>query len=168
MPDGFGSSNLPLPTIRELSMFKQEDIVKNIDGEAILYLRRWHILKTPWFKVYLHKFFTPDLDRDPHDHPWDSWILMLWGRYREMIYTKTDFGWNIKIHERSGPSLRSMPAKTIHKITKLRTPHIWTLFLSKKKKRDWGFHTPEGWVYWRDYLNDYQVITDGKDTRQVS
>lgn len=28
----------------------------------------------------------------------------------------------------------------------------WTLFIMGRWKRDWGFHTPHGWRFWRDYL----------------
>lgn len=140
-------------------MFKREDIVKYINNEPVLYLRRWHLLKTPWFKLYLHKFTAPDLDRDPHDHPWDSYIFMLKGKYREELYNIKDNVLHLDdIVIRQGPSFRKMPGKTIHKITRLLSPEVWTIFLCTKKNRDWGFHTKEGWIYWRDYLNDYKVV----------
>lgn len=138
-------------------MFKREDIVKTINGEQVLYLRRWHLLRTPWFKLYLHRFTAPDMDRDPHDHPWNSYILMLTGKYMEYLY-KPGEKHPYKQVLRSGPSFRRMTCKTIHKVVELVTPVVWTLFLCTKKRRDWGFHTPTGWVYWRDYLNDYQVV----------
>lgn len=28
----------------------------------------------------------------------------------------------------------------------------WTLVFSGKRRRKWGFHTDEGWVYWKDYF----------------
>ena len=29
----------------------------------------------------------------------------------------------------------------------------WTLFIAGKWQRDWGFHCPKGWVFWRDFVD---------------
>jgi len=41
------------------------------------YLDRLRVLQTPWFSVLLHRIHEPDLDRDPHDHPWPFVSLIL-------------------------------------------------------------------------------------------
>jgi hypothetical protein len=42
-------------------------------------------------------------------------------------------------------------AETPHKLT-LISPEVWTIFITGGKFREWGFHTENGWVHWRDYL----------------
>lgn len=144
-------------------LFQVENINRgDHEGE---YLKRWHILHTRWFRIYLHKFTGPDRDPHPHDHPWNSWIFMLRGKYEEEFYEYeyVNIPGSIRLREepvmvkkldRSSPSFRSMKGESIHKIKNLLTPEVWTLFVCHKKKRCWGFHTPEGWVYWKDYLKN--------------
>lgn len=132
-------------------LFKLEIISRN-EGED--YIHRWHLLKTPWFKIYLHKFCGPDEDLHGHDHPWNSWIFMLKGGYWEDIYDSHRLK---DMRLRTAPSLRRMPAETIHSITKLTTPTVWTLFAVGKKIREWGFHTPKGWIPHKEYLKEKDV-----------
>jgi len=146
-------------------MFKREDIMKEVDGKPVLYLRRWHLLTTPWFKIYLHKICQPDLDRDPHDHPWNSRVIMLHGTYEEELFDKDRN--KIAIRWREALSTRALTTDTVHKITHVPAP-VWTIMITGKKKKDWGFYTKEGWVYWRNYLHDYKVVEEGKDTRKVA
>ena len=136
-------------------LFKKEEIYKELNNKQQLYLRRWFIVKSKWFrpKVYIHKFYYPDLDRDPHDHPWNSWIFMISGRYQELIYKKTMEGTLIvRRYFRKGPSIRKMSSTTIHTIARLDSTYVWTLFITGPKHREWGFLTPNGWVHWRNYL----------------
>lgn len=136
-----------------MKLFQREDIVKDIEGKRVLYLRRWHLLNTPWFKIYLHRFTAPDQDKFPHDHPWNSWICILKGSYRENIYNS-----NCITHVLRKPGqFRFMSAKTTHRIVKLETSKVWTLFVCGKKKREWGFHTKSGWIHWKNYLKNYNV-----------
>lgn len=68
-------------------LFHRIDINGREDGE--IYLRRWYIYpRRPQFKkleprLYLHKFYNGDRDRDLHDHPWHFSSLILWGGYWE-------------------------------------------------------------------------------------
>lgn len=32
---------------------------------------------------------------------------------------------------------------------------MWSIFVIGPWERDWGFWTPEGWVFWREYLNQW-------------
>ncbi len=51
-------------------------------------LERWRLLSTPWGGVYVHFIYREDLDRDPHDHPWTFWSMVLRGGYTEEVYTR--------------------------------------------------------------------------------
>ncbi|MGH2976484.1 MAG: hypothetical protein ACRDLL_16715, partial [Solirubrobacterales bacterium] len=47
------------------------------------YLRRLHLVKTPWFSVMLHWFYGPDPEECMHDHPVGLLSLVLRGGYAE-------------------------------------------------------------------------------------
>jgi hypothetical protein len=62
--------------------------IKSKDGK--LHFRRWSLLDTPWFKIYIHGIYGPDEDLHLHNHPWDFKSFILSGSYIE----QTQFGNN--------------------------------------------------------------------------
>lgn len=67
-------------------LFTVEDI-EDLDSSQ-LYLRRYRVLVTPWFGVFVHKIMLDDSDRHLHDHPWVFGTLVLSGGYdEEFAYT---------------------------------------------------------------------------------
>ncbi len=108
-----------------------------------VYLRRWYLIHTPWFGVYVHNILRPDGDRDMHDHPWPFISIILKGWYLEEIPTGKRL-WKIA-------SVHKMLATGTHRIVQL-APNTWSLILVGKRQRQWGFHTPTGWVDYKTYL----------------
>ncbi len=108
------------------------------------YLKRWQI-ETRWFSIKLHKFLRSDEDEDQHDHPWDFITFILKGGYWEEMPDKSQV-WRkpFTIHYRE--------ATHKHRVI-LGTKPSWSLVVTGPRIRSWGFHTPQGWVYWKDYLN---------------
>lgn len=49
-------------------------------------------------------------------------------------------------------TIRFRPALHRHRVV---TDGVWTLCVSGPKFRDWGFHTPEGWLRQRAYFRKY-------------
>jgi len=142
---GPGRYNLP-------KHFGRIDITKVVDGEEMLYLRRWYLFRCKAFSVRLHHIVMEDVDRWPHDHPWPFVALILWGGY----------------DEKWGPEGTVVPAMVkrvrfanfhhatdVHKITRFYRAEkgAWTLCLTGKESRRWGFTTPEGWVWWSDAID---------------
>ena len=119
------------------------------DGQV--YLMRFPLLVTPWFMLMLHRFHRPD-PACLHDHPWPFWSLVLWGGYWE-LYERAD---GIRgIAWRRPGSVAYRPATWKHRITTLHPRRAtWTLILTGRKVRGWGFWTPAGWVPWRKYHAD--------------
>lgn len=107
-------------------------------------LKRWRIIQTPWFGLYLHCHFKPDPARDLHDHPWDFWTLILKGDYSERRANGLRYVWRAR-------SLHHMPAERPHSIHALSRVPTWTLLFVGRRRRDWGFYTDDGWVPWRQY-----------------
>lgn len=126
--------------------------------EGFVYLRRLRVLQTPWFAVYVHWLYLPDGDRDPHDHPWSFWSLVLKGGYLEEFFSWQtgerrwcpDIGPSATKVWRRG-SLHRMGVKAAHRIRLLtRTPTV-TLIVTGRRRQSWGFWTPDGFVHWRNY-----------------
>lgn len=107
------------------------------------YIVRLHLLKTPWFAICLHWIRKADPEPFHHDHPVTFFSLVLRGWYRE--------------HRAWGSQLNRwwnwIRATDIHSITEC-DPDTLTLCLMGPKTREWGFHTPQGWVYWKDYYRN--------------
>lgn len=120
--------------------------LKNADGSR--YLTRFPLLRTPWFSVYLHFLYGPDLGSCLHDHPWDFFSLVLRGWYWEQVPTDPDRPladaklrlvdlWNVK------------RATELHRIVALsECSPVITLIVTGRRRRGWGFVTPTGWIPW--------------------
>lgn len=136
-----------------LKRLERFDITKN----GSLYLRRFYLHprskrghepenKEAWkqrFSIKLHKICLSDDDRWPHDHPWWFISVILKGGYLE----ETPGG--SRVFGRGAVIFHH--ATDLHKLTVPR--HTWTLVITGRRTRTWGFQTPDGWVPWHDYLN---------------
>jgi len=121
-------------------------IMKIYRREGILYLTRFRILDTPWFGLYLHFIYTPDGDRDLHDHPWNFLSLLLWGWYTEVIPLD---GRHQTIRVRW---INFKRAEDQHRIHFLSRDMVVSLVIRGARRREWGFYAPEGWIPWQEYV----------------
>ncbi len=115
-------------------------------------LQRWFIVpRNKIANVYLHRFLRSDDDRALHDHPWNniSWILS--GTYIEHIpyhsFTRFSGG---RVERKA-----DMP----HRIELIDGP-VTTLFFTGPVIREWGFHCPQGWRHWKEFVS----MVDGGNT----
>ena len=137
-------------------------VILDENGEP--YLSRWWLFnpyettdkrsqRYEWIPVNirLHCFSKPDKDEHMHDHPWDAVSLIISGRYCEervdndlFVYEAGDFN---RINAEDFHSIRSVtPDHTIDK------DGVWSIFITFKKKKSWGFLVPPVVVPWREYL----------------
>jgi hypothetical protein len=126
---------------------------KDVGGRSGIFLRRYTLLKSRWFAVYLHRFFRGDADQCLHDHPWWFISIVLCGGYWEAMPDGR--------HWRRPGSILWRPARTAHRIDLepgKRT--TWSLVITGRKSRDWGFYEPGGWVKWQP---DYSPICEEAD-----
>lgn len=130
--------------------WRWSDVV--LDGA--LYLRRLHLVKVQLgrfgFALMLHWIFRPDPQPDLHDHPVSFLALVLRGGYLEKrargLRTPGEGVYHVV---RWFNILRTTDR---HRILALaRGGPTVTLCFAGPKKREWGFHTPSGWVDWRTY-----------------
>lgn len=127
--------------------------------ETVVYLRRLRIIQTPWFAIYLHWIYQPDEDRDPHDHPFNFWSLVVRGGYTERVWRVSpgrhmlhnrDHGYTEQWWRRF--SWHKMDQEHAHMIRTLTPGTITLVFCGPKNENShWGFYTEDGFVGWRDY-----------------
>lgn len=100
----------------------------------------------------VHWLLQSDTDRALHDHPFDSISVILKGGYWEhdqkggrtwrgpgsIVRRKAEDAHRLELNSELG-----MGGEEFHP--------CWSLFIMGPWRRDWGFHTAYGWVYWRDY-----------------
>jgi hypothetical protein len=127
--------------------------IRSKTGE--LHFRRYAIFECFWFNIYLHRIFRDDQDKDPHNHPWNFWSIILWGAFIEDgLHDKTS---GIK----SVGTCHYMSMKDYHKNRVIST--VTTLVLTGKRSQDWGYMTKDGYVGWEEYReNKNDKIEKGK------
>lgn len=115
---------------------------------GLRYLLRWYVIpRNPWLNVYLHQFLHDDEDRALHDHPWWFVSIMVWGRYSEVVADK--------VIERRAPSIAFRKPTHAHRVMLWREfsepVPCWTIVITGKVVRDWGFLCPQGWRHWKEF-----------------
>ena len=120
-------------------------LIKEIKSKSgKLHFRRWQILKTRWFSIWLHGIYAPDEDKHLHNHPWDFKSLVLKGSYIE----QTENG---NITQRPGRFNSRNGKEDFHKILELKSPVIYTLFIVSPVKRTWGYKVDGTFIQNEEY-----------------
>jgi hypothetical protein len=115
------------------------------------YMRRWYLRRNPGkSNLYLHRYDGSDDDRALHDHPWRSIGIVLWGKLYEITEQGEKRLWPLM------PKYRK--AVYTHRII-LKSRFAYTLFLTFRKEREWGFHCPKGWVHWQQFTDKSGQLT---------
>jgi len=148
--------------LRFLERIGRKRIIMDRDGKSP-YLVRYYIFlkereKFP-FNVFLHNFLRSDPD-DLHDHPWPWATLILKGGYWEWIpvfreeiedafagvNTSTENIIGERKVWRGAWTFRSNIAESYHRIELEPGVDCWTLFMTGKRIREWGFLTHKNWL----------------------
>lgn len=128
-------------------LFKRREI-PNCEGSV--YLKRWLVIRTEPFAIFLHKFERSDEDRALHDHPWPFITFILWRGYIEHYWARgkqrLDFRGPLTIHYR--------PATHMHRVELVEDKPAWTIVIRFRKKRDWGFWENGKWIQWNKWWQD--------------
>lgn len=98
---------------------------KELDETFIRYV----LLKTPWFRVFLHKLNAPKWHPQEHDHPWNFVTIILKTGYWEKSRRGTFF--------RPAGTVLYRRAEFAHNVVTVGT--AWSLVVTGRKRRDWGF-----------------------------
>ncbi len=89
---------------------------------------RFTLLRTPWFRIYLHKLYAPNPHPHTHDHPWGFVALLLRGGYWE--YADGRWEW------RRPWSVLRRPAEYRHNVVTRGVS--WSVIITGRKYREWG------------------------------
>jgi len=105
-----------------------------------------------------------DDDGAMHDHPWPSESVILRGGYWEIEpYDQgqsSDLdGQRFKRTWKGPGAYTCRKAGDRHRLEVEPGVKAWTLFTMGAYEQHWGFYTPEGKQYWREYLNDWVTST---------
>jgi hypothetical protein len=144
--------NLPYqdlqPWAEELMASRKPDFVIGED-----YMWRWWVIpRNEQANVYLHRIMHSDDDRALHDHPWANTSVLLSGRYVEHTLAGAVM--------REAGSVVTREATDAHRLEILPGEHAISLFMTGPKLREWGFHCPQGWRLWTDFV-------DARDSGQI-
>lgn len=119
------------------------------------YLRRWWIIPRNYgCNVYLHEILHSDDDRALHDHPWDNTSYLIEGSYIE----HTPDG----VFTRDAGSVTTRKAADAHRLEIPEGGRAVSLFMTGPTIRDWGFHCPNGWRHWREFVDESDSGKVGK------
>lgn len=113
--------------------------------------------------VRLHHIQSPDRDRVLHDHPWAFVSVVLRGWYIEERSSRIQPNFHGNENELTHVSsrlplsigLRWWTAR--HRISRVSPGGVWTLFITGPMMQWWGFYTPTGKVYYRDYESAHTI-----------
>lgn len=129
----------------KLMASREPDFLIGADKDPI-YIRRWWVIpRNPFFNIYLHEVGQDDDDRALHDHPWLNMSYIISGGYNEITPTKTY--WPL----RQG-CIRFRRPTAAHRLELLDSRTV-SLFITGPRVRKWGFHCPQGWVHWKDFIS---------------
>ena len=131
-----------------------------IQGE--LYIDRFWIFRCDLFGLMVHHILRSDQDRELHDHPWDFWSLIIKGSYDE-ITLKEWTSDELESCRYTWWSLLRRKAKHAHRLELAPFKDTWSLILTFKWRRAWGFYTKNGWVHHRIYEFE-RMIEEGHYT----
>jgi hypothetical protein len=118
--------------------------------EGQVHFRRYRLLATPWFNIYIHQILKSDEEAHMHDHPWAFYSFILKGGYKEVSSYEVD-GWK-EVHTNYylRHSLVHHKRNDAHKLT-LMASCVWTLVLTYGKHETWGYQTEAGWIDFQSY-----------------
>lgn len=125
-------------------IFKLFLVKEIVSRTGVLHFRRFRVISTPWFKIYLHKIYASDREAHMHDHPYDFMSLVLKGSYKEYYAIGPKWG-EVKEKIYRFLQVNSHNHEDIHKVEIIDGP-VWTLFFVGKKTYDWGYQTELGFM----------------------
>jgi hypothetical protein len=104
-------------------------------------LKRWRLVQTPWFGVYVHHLYREDLDPVPHDHPWSFVRMVVRGGYGEHHLSDPARG-RVVVRAQRRWRLGWFPTTHAHRVVVVK-PGTVSVVIVGPKRRAWGFWTPE-------------------------
>lgn len=135
------------PFLNKLFLVKE---IRSKDGR--LHFRRWRILSTPWFSIFVHGIYQRDEDKHLHNHPWDYVSIVLKGTYIEATKNwKPDWSNCWDFTTRGPLSIVSRDAGQYHKVATIVDGPVYSLFFTSSRYNHWGYSVEGLYVNHRKY-----------------
>jgi hypothetical protein len=124
-------------------------LIKEIRSKkGVLHFKRWRILKTPWFSIYIHGIYMHDLDPHSHNHPWKIWTMILKGGYLEKI----ESGGSDNFRIRNPGHMSYTTTESFHKIKRMiKTPTYTLAIVGKRTNELWGYKVDGDFIDHKKY-----------------
>jgi hypothetical protein len=131
--------------------------------------RWWVIPRNGLFNIYLHNTVANDEDRALHDHPWWNMSVVLRGGYWEVIpftsgirgSVSADLPYTQRRVWRGPGSIVIRPPTGAHRLEVGPKGSSWSLFITLRRVRTWGFLCPNGWVDWQTFTGASDHMESG-------
>jgi len=132
-----------------------------IGGET--YLRRLHLLKTPWGAVMIHWILRADPQPHLHDHPVSFLSFVVRGGYQETRpRDRYEYaGRCFDFRSQWVTTWNWIAARDTHRIIDV-LPGTITLCFAGPARQVWGFYTPEGKIAWTGYDSEAEIAAAGR------
>jgi hypothetical protein len=121
----------------------------NANTAPQLYLERFYIVKAPLIEIMIHRFHLSDVAVF-HDHPWASWNVILKGGYVE--HTLQDGNEAAQFRKPGYFGQRSAKAKHWVELPEGSAGNVWTLFVTFRREKSWGYFTDHGYYPFEEYF----------------
>lgn len=118
--------------------------------EGVLQFRRWRLFSCPWFAIYIHKIYTCDNDKHPHNHPWKFTSIVLGGEYQE-----TDKNEQLSDIRKFG-SIYTLDTDKFHRMY-ITEPSTVLIVTGRRKHDSWGYWTQNGLIDWETYRKEHDT-----------
>jgi len=131
---------------------------RNPYNELEGYMGRWWLMQPArWlpFSIRIHHILRADVDRNPHNHPWNFRTIVLRGMYTEALLMP-DGGTRHQLVAEGQTYARGF--SEYHRIASVAKGGVWTLFIMGRKQAHWGFMVNGQHVHWREYLGDWEGL----------
>lgn len=140
-----------LATAESIIASRKPDVI--IGTEEDPYVLRWWLGphgKEP--SAYVHVFLRSDYDGALHDHRYKNVSIILRGNCMEHFHMD-GVGKNLATYSlsRNEGDVVERAATIAHRIELIDDMPMTTIFFTGKHERDWGFHTADGWMGWREH-----------------
>ena len=119
--------------------------VKEIKSKSgVLHFKRYAIIESAYFSIYIHKIYEHDHDLHMHSHPWAFFGIILKGSYIEQYERYKSIGWDGILSWRESRvkkpfSIGFGGRRYFHKIQSIEDGPVTSLFFTFGKHQKWYY-----------------------------
>ena len=132
-----------------MKIFKLVKTIASKDGK--LHFKRFAILETRYFAVYIHRIYESDKDEHLHSHPWNFCGVILKGSYVERYRNRYFNGSSVETRTLKPFMTLRGDQRYYHKIDRIVSGPVTTLFIVGRRSPKWYYWVDGKFVEHQDY-----------------